>query len=123
MDVANLTKSDNTGRAFVVFEDGNLHTWEEYSVSTGLGMKLNMFPKNEMSLVMPQKTIDKFRDQLSDNHVYYSQKVSHSSDSFNIRAHLAPGMRKSEELRPTRRKQENIDKFYNYRCFDVKRWK
>jgi hypothetical protein len=119
----NLTKSDNTGRAFVVYEDGTMHSWDEYAISTGNGMKMNMFPKHEMSLVMPKKTIDKMRDQLSDQHIYHSQRFSSSHDSFNIRSFLTPGMRKSFADEPHRKRQENIDKFYNYRCFDIKKWK
>ncbi len=120
------TKTDNTGRAFVVLEDGNIHTWEEYSTFTGNGMKQNIFPKHDMSLVIPKKTQDVFQEHMQKHHSVYHQKTH---DSFNIRCYTEPGIRKSfgnKQPPPSFAYQDDAmlkEKFYNYRCFDIKRWK
>ena len=121
-------KTDNNGRAFVFLEDGNLRTWEEYSASSGNGMQQNIFPKHEMSLVMPKKTIEAIEEQMKYPGGYY--RNAHSNDSFNIRCYTEPGIRKAfgnNHPPPTGTvpSDESIirEKFYNYRCFDIKRWK
>lgn len=123
-----LEKTENNGRAFVVLEDGEIRTWEEYSTFSGNSMQQNIFPKHEMSLVFPKKTTDTFRDHFNHTGVY--QKSSHTNDSFNIRCYTEPGIRKSfgDHQSPPNRSlpaEESLlrEKFYNYRCFDIKRWK
>lgn len=119
-------KTENSGRAFVVLEDGNIHTWEEYSTFTGNGMRQNIFPKHDMSLVIPKKTQDVFHDHMQKHHAVYYQR---NHDSFNIRCYTEPGIRKSfGNSHPSSfafQGDEALqrEKFYNYRCFDIKRWK
>jgi sRNA-binding regulator protein Hfq len=123
VQISSDVKTETNGRAFVVLEDGCIQAWDEYSLSTGSGMKQNIFPKHAMSVVLPQKTLDVLADQMNPSHGYFIQRGYSSNDSFNIRCFVEPGIRKSFDPSDYTRKQKKNDILKNYRCFDIKRWK
>ena len=124
----------NKGRSFVVLADGSIIPWEDYTHSPRVNADISdlnasngnsdlapttgsMMKKTPMNIVIPRKTSEAFKKQMTRTHLHYGR--SNTVDSINVRDFLEPSIGSMN-----RRKQVNEDDYLR-ECtsFNLKRWK
>ena len=113
-------KTDAIGRVVVVLDDGCIQSWEDYTKSQGSSIKKNIFPRHDMSVVIPKRTSDAFRQQMNAHLYYTGPSNGNSHDSFNIRCHLEPGVIHLKKNKNPHNDQEYTNRF---KTLDIRKWK